>query len=60
VLAVFKAALNLAFNDGLVADDRAWRRVQAFKDVGEARKVLLSDSDIQKLVDVCPPGLSMS
>lgn len=57
VLAVFKAALNLDFNDGLVADDRAWRRVQAFKGVGEARKVILSDSDIQMLLDACGEGL---
>lgn len=57
VLAVFKAAMNLAFNDELVADDRAWRRVQAFKGVGEARKVILSDKDIQDLANVCPAGL---
>jgi integrase len=57
VLAVFKAALNLAFKDALVADDRAWRRVQAFKGVGEARKVVLSDREIQQLINVCPRGL---
>jgi hypothetical protein len=57
VLAVFKAALNLAFKDGLVVGDRAWRRVQAFKGVGEARKVILSDEDIQRLVGACPKAL---
>lgn len=57
VLAVFKAALNLAFNDERVADDRAWRRVQAFKGVGEARKVIFTDEEIQKLADACPAGL---
>src|SRR5687767_6115742 len=57
VLAVLKAALNLAFKDELVADDRAWRRVQAFRGVGEARKVVLSDAEIQKLLDACPGGL---
>ena len=60
VLAVFKAALNLAFQDGLVADDRAWRRVQAFKGVGEARKVILSDEEISKLIDACPRGYTSS
>jgi integrase len=56
VLAVFKAALNLAFQDGLVTDDRAWRRVQAFKGVGEARKVILSNEEINRLIDACPAG----
>jgi integrase len=57
VLAVFKAALNLAFKDGLVADDRAWRRVLAFKGVGEARKVILADEEVRRLLDACPAGL---
>jgi len=57
VLGMAKAAFNLAFNSGLVADDRPWRRVKAFRGVGEARKVLLSDDDLQLLVDACPPGL---
>ena len=57
VLAVFKAALNLAFKDGLVTDDRAWRRVQAFKGVGVARKVILSDEEVRRLLEACPAGL---
>ena len=52
-----KAAFNLAFNTGRVGDDRAWRRVKAFKGVGEARKVILSDAELQRLVDACEPGL---
>jgi integrase len=57
MLAMAKAAFNLAFNTGRVTDDRAWRRVQAFKGVGEARKVILSDAELQRLVDACEPGL---
>ena len=48
VLAMAKAAFNLAFNTGLVADDRAWRGVKAFKGVGKARKVILSEAELQR------------
>jgi integrase len=57
MLATVKAAFNLAFNTGRVADDRAWRRVRAFNGVGEARKVILSDAELQRLVDACETGL---
>ena len=57
LLGMVKAAFNLAFNHGLVADDRAWRRVKAFRGVGEARMVLLSDTDIQLIADHARPDL---
>jgi hypothetical protein len=57
LLAMVKAACNLAFENGKVTNDQAWRRVKAFKAVGEARKVILSESEIQRLVDACPSGL---
>jgi integrase len=57
VLSMAKAAFNLAFNSGKVADDRAWRRVKAFRGVGEARKVFLTEDQLQRLVDACGPGL---
>ena len=57
VLTILKAALNSAFQDGLAADDRAWRRVRAFHGVSEARKVILADNELQRLVDACPPAL---
>ena len=57
MLAILKAALNRAFNDGLAADDRPWRRVKPFRGVAAARKVILSPADLQKLVDVCESGL---
>ena len=51
------AAFNLAFNTGRVNDDRAWRRVKPFKNVGEARKIILTDDQQQNLVDACEPDL---
>jgi integrase len=57
VLTILKAALNSAFRDGLIADDRAWRRVGAFAGVGDARKVILGDAELQRLIQACPPGL---
>lgn len=57
VLAILKAALNLAFHDGLVAEDQAWRRVRAYRGVGEARKVILSPDDLQRLLDACGSDL---
>jgi integrase len=57
VLNMAKAAFNHAFHTGKVADDRAWRRVRAFRGVGEARKVIMSEAELQRLVDACGPGL---
>jgi integrase len=51
------AAFNLAFNTDRVDDDRAWRRVKPFKNVGEARKIILTDDQQQNLVDACEPDL---
>jgi site-specific recombinase XerD len=51
------AVFNLAFNTDLVADDRAWRRVKPFANVGEARKIILTDHQQQNLVDACEPDL---
>ena len=51
------AAFNLAFNTGLVRDDRSWRRVKPFKNVGEARKIIFSDEQQQNLIDACEPDL---
>lgn len=45
-----KAILNRAWQDGLAADDSAWRKVKRFKQTGEARKVLLSDAQIGRLL----------
>jgi integrase len=57
VRAIAWAAFNLAFKARRVADDQAWRRVGPFKGVGVARKIILTDAQQQKFIDVCEPGL---
>jgi integrase len=49
-LTIFKAALNYAFREGYVPDDRSWRRVRPFRDADAARIRYLSDDEIQKLL----------
>jgi integrase len=57
VLMMAKAVFNLAFHSGRVADDRAWRRVKQFRGVGESRKIILGEVELQLLVDAAGPGL---
>jgi integrase len=57
VVTILKAALNRAFNDGRVPDDKAWRQLKPFEAVGAARKIILDQNQIQALVDACEPGL---
>ncbi|MEM7023827.1 MAG: tyrosine-type recombinase/integrase [Pseudomonadota bacterium] len=51
------AAFNLAFKNKKVTDDGEWRRVGPFEDVGEPRKIFLTEKEQQKLIDACEPGL---
>ena len=51
LLSYFKAALNLAYQNELVNTDHAWRKVKAFRDVGAARKVFLSEAQCARLLD---------
>ena len=57
LLSIAKAVLNFAYRGGLVADDRAWRRVEPFRGVGQSRKIILDDAQLQRLIDSCDPGL---
>jgi integrase len=57
VLTMAKAAFNLAFKGGRVADDLAWRRVEPFEAVSQPRKVVLGEAELQRLADACGPGL---
>ena len=61
ILTILKGALNRSWRDGHVASDRAWRRVEPFKNVESARVRYLSlnkskrfinaaDEDFRKLV----------
>ncbi|CAG9172070.1 hypothetical protein LMG23992_02111 [Cupriavidus laharis] len=56
-LAVFKAALNLAFKDQLVASDGAWKGVVPFKDVNAQRKAYLTVEERRALLKFCEPDL---
>ncbi len=56
VLSIAKAAFNLAFRSGLVGSDQAWRRVSPFKDVGENRKLFLTDAQVGRLLGATNGG----
>jgi integrase len=53
IWAVCRAALNHAFRTGRVDTDLAWRRIQPFQDVDEARKRFLSIAEANKLLGAC-------
>lgn len=55
VLTILKAALNLAFHDGRVARDEAWRKVKPFKAVDAPVIRYLSADECKRLVDACEP-----
>jgi site-specific recombinase XerD len=57
LLASAKAALNYAFNNGRVSDDKAWRRVKAFKNVGMPRQIILTEAEQQNFADACAADL---
>jgi integrase len=51
IVTMFKAALNIAFRDGLVSSDLAWRRVTPFKNTDAARQGHLSIAEAQRLIN---------
>lgn len=57
ILNVLKAMLNRAFQDGLAADDTAWRKLKPFAKADEARIRFLSDAEGVRLVNACPADL---
>ena len=57
ILSVLKAILNRAFQDGLVADDSAWRKIKPFAKADEARIRYLTDAEATRLVNACPINL---
>ena len=54
-LAQLKAALNLAFNEGIVPSDHAWRKVKPFRGVIAARARYLTLAECSRLMNSCPP-----
>ncbi len=51
ILTVLKAALNLAFQDGKVEGDSAWRRVAPFKGADAPRIRYFTDAEAKQLVN---------
>lgn len=55
VLAVLKAALNMAFREGRVGSDHAWRRVKPFKGVDRPKVRYLETDQVVSLLEACEP-----
>lgn len=56
VMGMLKAALNLAYRNGLVSSDVAWRRVDRFKAVNKACTLFLTDDQVRELLAVTTGG----
>lgn len=57
VLSTLKAALNLAWREGKVPSDHAWRRVKPFPELDAARTRYLSTDECSRLANACEPDL---
>ena len=57
VLTVLKAALNLAYREGHLSSDDAWRRVKPFGKVDAPRIRYLTDPECVRLANACDPAL---
>ena len=58
-LASFKAALNLALKDRLVATDAGWKTITPFRGVGRRREHLLTHAERSALIAACPGDLAL-
>lgn len=56
IMTVLRAALNLAFRQGKVSSDHAWRRLKAFQNVDSVRIQWLTPAEAKRLVEACPEG----
>ena len=56
ILGVLKAALNLAFREGHVASDEAWRRAKPFREASAPKIRYLDHAEAQRLVNACDPA----
>jgi integrase len=55
ILNILKAALSRAWRLGKVPSNDAWRRVEPFENVGNARLRFLTLAEAQRLVNACDP-----
>jgi len=56
ILTILKAALNVAYRNGKVPADDAWRRVKPFAKADAPKLRYLSDDEARRLVNACDPG----
>src|SRR3569833_2565838 len=56
VLTIFKALLNKAFQDDLVTNDLAWRKVKPFHNMNQPTTRFLTEADCIRLLNVCRPN----
>jgi integrase len=56
---VLRAALNYAFNEGVIEQDTAWRKVKPFKAVDAARIRYLTVAESKRLINACDPGFRL-
>lgn len=56
ILTVLKAGLNLAYRDGKVSTDDAWRRVAPFRNADAPRIRYLTDAEAVRLVNAADPA----
>lgn len=57
VLTTLKAALTMAFREGKVADDSAWRKVKPFARVDAPLVRHLNPDEIRRLLNACDPAM---
>lgn len=57
ILTILKAALNLAYREGRVTADDAWRRVKPFAKADAPKMRYLSDEEARRLVNACGVGI---
>lgn len=53
----FRTALNIAYSEGKIASNNAWRRVRIFRTVYRARPDILTWEQARRLVEVAPAEL---
>ncbi len=57
ILTVLKAALNWAYNEGLIADDHEWRRAKPFRQTSSSRIRFLDNAEQKRLLNSCQGSL---
>jgi integrase len=59
ILTTLRAALNLAYREGRVPSDAAWRRVQRFQNADAARLRYLTMDEARRLLNACSGDFQM-